>query len=76
MTNLKQHLADLTLLLARSEAGAGLDKAVLASKLLPLVSLVQTPVEISAEVFESLDNEGRKLALASFASVLIQTHDL
>lgn len=76
MINLKQHLAELTTLLAKPEPMTSSDKAELAVKLLPLVGLVQTTIEVPAEVFESLENASRKLALASLASVLIQTYDL
>ena len=75
--NLKADLAELTLLLAKPDPKTPADKELLASRLLPLVGLVQNdPIEVPADVFDALDNEGRKLALASLASVLIQTHEL
>ena len=75
--NLKDDLAQLTLLLEKPDPKTASDKELLATKLLPLIGLVQDEdLEVPADVFASLNNEGRKLALASLASVLIQTLEL
>jgi hypothetical protein len=75
--NLKDDLAELTLLLEKPDPKTASDKELLAAKLLPLIGLVQDEdLEVPADVFASLSNEGRKLALASLASVLIQTLEL
>ena len=75
--NLKADLADLTILLAKPDPKTPAERELLASKLLPLVGLVQDDtLEVPADVFDALNNDGRKLALASLASVLIQTLEL
>jgi len=75
--NLKTDLAQLTLLLAKPDPKTPAEKELLAAQLLSLVGLVQNDsIEVPAEAFAALDNERRKLALASLASVLIQTLEL
>lgn len=75
--DLKAHLSELTVLLDKPDPKSASDLHELTLKLLPLVALAQhDSIDVSADDFNSLNNESRKLALASLASVLIQTYDL
>lgn len=69
--DLKKELAELTAMI--DKPSKDVNKLLVEAKILTIVNELQNSKTLSAEVFESLDSETRRLALILILSAIMET---